>query len=164
LESKTPSFSGLKPASEKSSRSKKANKRTETKHEVILRKALWHIGLRYRKNVENMPGKPDIVFSSAKVVVFCDGDFWHGRDWSSLSAKLEKGTNSSYWIAKIKSNIDRDENNTRLLNHIGWCVIRVWESDIYEDSQSIAYQIKTIVQNRKSKVNSIPNERIIISP
>src|SRR5437879_6384164 len=75
---KSPSFKGLKPASEASSRAKRGNRRRDTLQEMLLRRELWKMGLRYRKNVETMPGKPDLVFPGARVVVFCDGDFWHG--------------------------------------------------------------------------------------
>lgn len=73
----TPSFIGLSPASQVSSFAKRRNVRRDTLHEVILRRELCRAGLRFRKNVESMPGNPDIVFESAKVIVFCDGDFWH---------------------------------------------------------------------------------------
>src|SRR5207249_4773583 len=89
--------------------------------------------LRFRKNVETMPGKPDIVFPSAKVIVFCDGDFWHGRNWPVLKRKLAIGSNASYWRAKIASNIKRDRLRTASLKRDGWIVIRLWESDIKRD-------------------------------
>lgn len=148
MSGKTPSFDGLEPASEISSRSKRANKRTDTLHEVQLRRELWRLGLRYRKNVKDLPGKPDIVFIKAKVVVFCDGDFWHGRDWDNLSLKLKDGTNSSYWLAKIKCNIERDIKNNRNLEEAGWYVIRLWETNINKDPVGNANQIKVIISNR----------------
>src|ERR1700729_2873440 len=92
-----PCFKGLSPASPASSRAKKMNRSTDTEHERLLRRLLWRQGLRYRKNVRALPGKPDIVFSAARIAVFCDGDFWHGRDWHRLSRKLRTGTNASYW-------------------------------------------------------------------
>src|SRR5439155_25146815 len=77
LSSRAPSFAGLRPASEAASRAKRANKNYGTRHEILLGRELWRMGLRYRKNMARLPGKPDIVFSRARVVVFCDGDFWH---------------------------------------------------------------------------------------
>ena len=74
--------------------------------QVLLRSELWRLGLRYRKHAGNLPGKPDIVFARAKVVVFCDGDFWHGRDWPRLKARLKKRHKAAYWVAKIARNID----------------------------------------------------------
>jgi DNA mismatch endonuclease (patch repair protein) len=64
------------------------------------------------------------------VVVFCDGDFWHGRDWLRRRRKLVAGANAAYWVAKIAANIARDRRNTRLLRHQGWTVVRLWETDI----------------------------------
>jgi len=88
---RTPSFNGLSPASPTASLAKRRNCRRDTLHEVILRRELWRAGLRFRKNVESMPGKPDIVFPSAKLIVFCDGDFWHGRNWPAVKPKLAAG-------------------------------------------------------------------------
>lgn len=144
-----PSFKGLKPANDISSRSKRANKKTDTKQELLLRKTLWHMGLRYRKNVSTIVGKPDIVFPGAKVVVFCDGDFWHGRNWDTLKTKLEGGSNSAYWIKKIQTNIERDKKITSQLEQAGWLVIRVWEGDIKNDANAIANKVKALVIQRK---------------
>lgn len=107
------------------------------------------MGLRYRKNVRNLPGKPDIVFPSVKVVVFCDGDFWHGRNWQVLQEKLLHGTNSDYWIAKIQRNMERDLLNNEILKRDGWLVIRVWEKDIKADVRRVAGNIKTSVEKRR---------------
>jgi DNA mismatch endonuclease (patch repair protein) len=84
--------------------------------------------------VRTLPGKPDIVFSAARVAVFCDG-FWHGRNWPELSRKLRTGKNASYWIPKIKANRIRDRQNQRLLERGGWTVIRLWETDIRRNSE-----------------------------
>lgn len=147
-----PSFTGLKPASTSSSSVKSKNKRSDTQHELILRRELWRCGLRYRKNVEALPGKPDIVFSVARVVVFCDGDFWHGRNWRRLKSKLKYGTNANYWLAKIASNIKRDKCITRSLEKMGWHVIRVWETDIKKDPVAVALLIKkAIIARLRSK-------------
>jgi len=149
MASKVPSFSGLKPASAASSRVKRNNKRRDTQHELLLRRELWRMGLRFRKNVETLPGKPDIVFPSARVAVFCDGDFWHGRKWQTLKPKLDQGTNASYWSAKIASNIERDVRNTSLLKEAGWHVIRLWETDIKRDPSAAASLIKKAVDARR---------------
>lgn len=159
---KAPSFTGLKPASEASSRAKRSNRRRDTQHELILRRELWRRGLRFRKNVESLPGKPDIVFTVARVVVFCDGDFWHGRKWQTLESKLNQGTNASYWSAKIASNIARDERNTRLLEESGWRVIRLWETDIKKDPIASANLVETEVKARRQDLamGSIAYQRI----
>lgn len=161
---KAPSYKGLKPASEVASRVKSANRRQDTLHEILLRRHLWRLGLRFRKNVTTLPGKPDIVFSGTRVVIFCDGDFWHGRDWQSLQEKLSRGTNSSYWLAKIASNIERDARSTALLKKAGWRVIRLWETDVKRDPLAAAMRIKKVVEARQQDklighINSTPKRR-----
>lgn len=146
---KVPSYKGLRPASETASKIKKNNKRTDTKHELLLRSTLWKMGLRFRKNVNTLPGKPDIVFPKTRVVVFCDGDFWHGRNWDSLKNKLKKGTNAKYWQSKIAANMERDKRTTAILQESGWYVIRVWEKDIKRDASSIANTIKLVIDGRR---------------
>src|SRR5437868_1114926 len=139
---KTPSFNGLVPASLTSSLAKRQNKRRDTLHEVLLRRELWRSGLRFRKNVEALPGKPDIVFPSERLAIFCDGDFWHGRNWERLKKKLARGSNAAYWPAKIYSNIERDRTNVVLLKKRGWEVLRLWESDITRDPFATAARIR----------------------
>jgi DNA mismatch endonuclease (patch repair protein) len=104
------------------------------------------MGLRYRKNVQDMPGKPDLIFVKAKVAVFCDGDFWHGRDWPTQRAKLEQGANAVYWPAKIARNIERDLRNTAVLEASGWHVIRLWETDIKRDPRAAACCVKDAIR------------------
>lgn len=145
---KSPSFADLKPASEASSRAKRHNRRTDSQHEKMLRLELWRMGLRYRKNVETLPGKPDIVFVRERVAIFCDGDFWHGRDWEEQKSKLSHGTNAEYWIQKIESNKERDRLNNALLEAEGWCIIRLWETDIKQDLKAAAKLIKEVVNER----------------
>lgn len=154
MSNKSPSYKGLKPASETASRIKRNNRRADTKPELMLRKELWRIGLRYRKNVKNLPGKPDIVFKKALVVVFCDGDFWHGRNWQALKSKLASGTNSEYWRAKIAGNIERDKRNTALLEEAGWLVVRVWEGDIKKTLSEAASLIKKTVDERSASITA----------
>ena len=127
----SPSFRGLTPASRQASRvARKASKKRDTKCELVLRRALWSKGLRYRVCRPDLPGRPDIVFERERVLVFCDGDFWHGRDLEARIARLGKGHNSRYWQEKIKGNAARDVANTRHLKRLGWRVVRVWESEI----------------------------------
>lgn len=83
-------------------------KAKDTKIEIILRKALWNKGYRYRKNYSELPGKPDIVLTQYKIAIFCDGEFFHGKDWEVLKPRLEKGKNSEFWISKISRNRERD--------------------------------------------------------
>nr|DAH32614.1 MAG TPA: Vsr [Caudoviricetes sp.] len=102
----------------------------DTEIEVILRRALWKKGYRYRKNYCKLPGKPDIVLTKYKIAIFCDGEFFHGKDWNMLKAKLEKSNNSKFWIDKISRNIERDEEINKKLIYGGWTVIRFWGKEI----------------------------------
>lgn len=145
-----PSFKNKKPGSSISSETKKKNSCKDTKHERILRSELHRIGLRFRKHVTSLPGKPDIVFGKARVIVFCDGDFWHGRNWEILRKKLKHRKNSEYWEAKIAANRERDRQINQELAELGWRVIRVWETDILKDSRFIARRIDSIVRHRSS--------------
>ena len=111
-------------------------KSKNTKPELLLRKALWHRNLRYRVNYNKLPGKPDIVFTKYKIVVFCDGDFWHGHNWvirGKSSLEEELSNYSEFWRNKILKNIERDQKINKELTAMGWEVIRIWESDIKKD-------------------------------
>ena len=107
----------------------------DTKIEAILRKALWNKGYRYIKNYTKLPGKPDIVLTKYKIAIFCDGEFFHGKDWEVLKPRLEKGNNSEFWINKISRNIERDDEITKKLLFEGWTVIRFWGEDIKKRTQ-----------------------------
>lgn len=105
-------------------------KAKDTKIEVLLRKALWHKGYRYRKNYNKLPGKPDIVITTYKIAIFCDGEFFHGKDWEVLKPRLKMSNNSEFWINKISRNRQRDEEINKKLLQEGWTVIRFWGNDI----------------------------------
>lgn len=110
-----------------------AIKPRNTKPEMLVRKALWRRGLRFRVNYTKLPGRPDIVFTRAKVVVFCDGDFWHGHNWAIRgipSFEDELAGYSEFWQNKIRGNVKRDKENKEKLESNGWIVLRFWESDI----------------------------------
>lgn len=146
---RSPSFKNYTSSSKRASDCLARNRSADTKCERILRSTLWRKGLRFRKNVQNLPGRPDVVFPSDRVVVFCDGDFWHGRDWSSRLRKLKRGANSSYWIAKIKNNIERDRLHTKELRKMGWRVIRIWETDILADAEEAATAVFKELTSRR---------------
>ena len=118
----------------------------DTKIEVLLRKELWSRGLRYRKNVKDIPGKPDIVFIGKKVAVFCDSEFWHGYNWEHHKEDIKK--NRDFWIAKIERNIQRDEEVNQKLEEQGWIVLRFWGNEIQKDLQRCADRIEVTVRNR----------------
>lgn len=103
----------------------------DTKPEIALRKALWNLGYRYRIDVKNLPGKPDIVFRLKKVAVFVDGEFWHGYKWKEKKKKIK--ANRNYWIPKIEKNIGRDKKNTKALQKDEWKVFRFWEHEIKKE-------------------------------
>lgn len=115
-----------------------------TKIEIILRKALWHRGYRYRINYKKLPGKPDIVLTKYKIAIFCDGEFFHGKDWEVLKPRLEKGDNGSFWISKISRNRERDDEINKRLLFMGWTVIRFWGNDIKKNTDEC---IKVIEEN-----------------
>ncbi len=126
---------------------------TDTGPEVSLRKALWKRGLRYRLYDRKLPGKPDIVFRSAKVAVFVDGDFWHGNQWrirglGSLEDQFEGSPRAEYWIPKIRRTMVRDADRTRELEYDGWRVIRFWESVLKDDLERCAEQVAQVVRKR----------------
>jgi DNA mismatch endonuclease Vsr len=86
------------------------------------------------------------VFPKRRIVVFCDGDFWHGRDWNERKRKLQRGSNGSYWIAKIESNMLRDRRTTAALTDAGWLVLRFWESDITAELARIVETVASAVR------------------
>lgn len=143
-----PSFSGLSAASDMSSRSKRANRKTGSSIENLLAKELWKNGMRYRRNSTRILGNPDIVFKGAKVAIFCDGDFWHGKNWSELRRKLERGWNGEYWLAKIERNIERDKAVSESLRDDGWIVLRFWESDLQSDIDEAVTMVIDAVESR----------------
>ena len=123
-----------------------AVKNKDSKIEILLRHELWRRGLRYRKNVQSIMGKPDVVFSKKRVVIFVDGDFWHGRDWQTK--KYEIKSNQNFWIPKIEKNMQRDIEVNNTLQSQGWTVLRFWGTDIKKDLQTCADIIENTVKNK----------------
>ena len=99
-----------------------------TKPELALRHALWRKGFRYRINDKRLPGKPDIVLSRYRTVIFVHGCFWHGHKGCSTSHIPE--TNTGFWTAKIARNQERDQEVWRQLEAKGWYVLIVWECEL----------------------------------
>jgi DNA mismatch endonuclease (patch repair protein) len=116
----------------------------------VLRSALRRLGLRYRVDVAALPGRPDIVFGPTRVAVFCDGDFWHGRDLEQRLSKLARGHNAPYWVAKIQSNVARDRRHDEALARGGWLVLRFWETDIARNAATLAARIAEAVSSRRA--------------
>ena len=98
--------------------------------ELVLRKALWNKGYRYRKNYKDLPGKPDIVLTKYRIAIFCDSEFFHGKDWTELEKRLKRSNNSDFWIKKISGNIEHDKQIDESLALLGWTVLRFWGEDI----------------------------------
>jgi DNA mismatch endonuclease, patch repair protein len=148
---KSPSYKGLSPASDLASRAAAATSaKRDTRPELMLRLALRGKGLRYRLDVASLPGRPDLVVPRARLAVFCDGDFWHGRGLQRRVQKLARGHNASYWVSKIKSNVARDRRIKRLLQQSGWTVLRLWESDVRANPKRAAATVLHAARNRKS--------------
>lgn len=143
----TASFSDLKPASSKASKAASASSRKRgTRCELVLEQALVQLGLSFQLHVSALPGCPDFVFDEAHLVVFADGDFWHGRRLNERLARLKAGHNSDYWIRKIQSNVARDRRTAQRLRRAGWSVMRVWEGDINRDARAVAQRIARKLQ------------------
>ena len=124
-------------------------KSSNTKIEVLLRKALWKKGYRYRKNYKKLPGKPDIVLTKYKIAIFCDGEFFHGKDWEILKPRLEKGNSSEYWVSKISKNRKHDDEINKELLFLGWTVIRFWGNDIKKNTDECIKVIEEIIFDLK---------------
>lgn len=124
-----------------------AIKNKDSEIELILRKELWKRGLRYRKNVKNVFGHPDIAFIGKKVAVFCDSEFWHGYDWEHRNADIK--SRRDFWIPKIERNMQRDIEVTEVLKSDGWIVLRFWGKEIKKDVCKCADIIETAVKNNK---------------
>lgn len=120
-------------------------KSKDTEIEILLRHELWSRGYRYRKNDKTLPGTPDIVMPKYNIVIFCDGDFFHGKDWEVLRPKLRKSNNSDYWISKISRNIDHDNEVNKALLFMGWTVIRFWGNDIKKDIEGCVKVIEETI-------------------
>lgn len=112
----------------------------DTTPERVIRSALHKKGLRFRKHVIDLPGRPDVVFTSPRVVVFVDGDFWHGYRFPAWKAKLPP-----YWQDKISRNRARDRRNFARLRSKGWMVIRVWEHELNKDLDACVARVTDAV-------------------
>lgn len=116
----------------------------DTGIELALRKELWSRGMRYRKNVKTIEGKPDIAFIGRKVAVFCDSEFWHGYNWDERKNDLKK--NREFWIGKIERNMQRDAEVNRILKEQGWIVLRFWGNQIMKNLSECADIIENMVR------------------
>ena len=127
----------------------------DTQIELILRKALWSEGIRYRKNYDKLAGKPDIAITKYRIAIFCDGEFFHGKDWDKLQLKLKNSNNSEYWIKKIGRNIERDQEIEREIRAEDWTVIRFWGKDIKSNTRECIAVIKEAIHEYIVRENDV---------
>jgi len=114
----------------------------DTSLEQLVRSGLHRRGLRFRKHVKGLPGKPDIVFPSARAAVFIDGDFWHGWRFPMWKDSL-----APFWRAKIEATRLRDRRNFQQLRWQGWRVLRIWEHQVQRDLASVLARIEAFVKS-----------------
>ena len=131
---------------EQISKNMKAVKNKDSEIEQILRKELWARGLRYRKNVKTVFGKPDIAFIGKKIAVFCDSEFWHGYAWEIYQEDFR--SNQSFWIPKIERNMQRDIEVNNQLRSEGWTVLRFWGREIKKNTSACADIIEKAVREK----------------
>lgn len=122
----------------------------ETGIEVRLRKALYAKGLRYRKNSKYIFGHPDVSMKGLKVAIFCDSEFWHGKNFAENEAKLT--TNREYWVKKIKRNIERDQEVNARLRGEGYTVLRFWGEEIEKHLDDCVDKIVAAVEQNKTRL------------
>jgi DNA mismatch endonuclease (patch repair protein) len=132
-------------------------KSKNTSIEVLLRKALWHEGIRYRRSYNKLPGKPDIAITKYKIAIFCDGELWHGKDWENKKKRIK--TNRDYWISKIERNIARDTENEKKLESMGWAVIRFWGKEIKKNLMDCVNEIKETIYEIENSIYNIEYEQ-----
>lgn len=125
-----------------------AIKSVGSKAEVILAKALFAKGYRYRKNNNSVLGKPDLTFKKIKLAIFVDGEFWHGKDWEIRKNNLK--TNQEYWIPKIERNMQRDNEVNLKLSEQGWRILRFWSKEVEKDFDTCISQIEYEINKLKT--------------
>ena len=116
----------------------------DTKPEVVLRKALWHLGFRYRIR-NRLPGQPDLVFTSFRTVVFVDGCFWHKCPEHFVQPK----TRTQFWLKKINGNVARDQRNNEALRSEGWHVVRIWEHETKESLENAVARVVDVLEMQR---------------
>lgn len=133
---------------EQRSKNMKAIKSKGSRIEELLGKELWSIGFRYRKNNKNVYGKPDFTIKKYKIAIFCDSEFFHGKDWETQKERIK--TNAEFWHKKIESNINRDKIVNETLKTEGWEVIRFWGEEIKKNLNLCVSKIDQAVEKRKN--------------
>jgi DNA mismatch endonuclease (patch repair protein) len=121
----------------------------DTSIELILRKALWKKGLRYRKDCKDVFGRPDICFKSKKIAVFCDSEYWHGK--YLMEGRYIPKTNTEFWVKKIQSNIERDKKVNQTLEQQNWKVLRFWGEDIIKNTEACIEKIMSAIKTHDNE-------------
>lgn len=135
----------------------RAVRTAETEPEELLAVALRAAGLRFLRNDKAVFGVPDFVFRKAKLAVFVDGDFWHGRAWFKSGAA--PATNSAFWISKFERNRRRDRLVTRELKRTGWTVLRLWSSDVRKNSVLGAVRVHKRLQRAPTRTKGLTSKK-----
>ena len=120
----------------------------DTSIEIVLRKALWHHGIRFRKNFKMLPGTPDIAITKHRIAIFCDSEFFHGKDWEALKLRLQNGSNSTFWIKKITRNRERDDEVNQALRFREWTVLRFWGDDIKKHTEDCVRVVEEAIEEK----------------
>ncbi len=122
---------------------------TNTKDEVRLAKALWHLGYRYRKNNKMIFGTPDLTFKKIKIAIFVDSEFFHGKDWENQKNRVK--TNTEFWQKKIERNIQRDIEVNNYLESQNWKVLRFWITEIEKNLEDCVTKIQSEIISRQNQ-------------
>ncbi len=123
----------------------------DTRIELALRKELWRRGYRYGKNYKGLPGTPDIVLTKYKIAIFCDSEFFHGKDWDIIKTRIGSGNNGEYWVSKIEKNMIRDNETDKKLFFMGWTVIHFWGADILRKTDECIKVIEDVIVDMNIK-------------
>lgn len=130
-----------------------ANKGKGTKLELLFGKLLWNAGVRFRKNDKRVFGRPDFVIRKMRIAIFCDGEFWHGRNWEER--KNDHKSNCDFWYSKIERNIRRDKEVNEQLKAQGWTVFRFWETEIAKESDKCLNRILNYMNTKTKATDKI---------
>lgn len=122
-------------------------KGSNSKPELLLRRALWSANIRFRLHCNNLPGKPDLMIAKYQLVIFIDGDFWHGHQWHKRKPKA----NRDFWIPKIERNMQRDQFVNTALKELGYVVMRFWEHEIKQNLAACVNQVKLYLEAAKKE-------------
>lgn len=132
---------------EQRTKNMKAIKGHGTKDEVLLAKALWHRGYRYRKNDKTVFGRPDLTFKKYEIAIFVDSEYFHGKDWDTEKFRIK--SNREFWWSKIEGNIRRDTVVNEALINAGWTVLRFWSKNLRKNQADCLLVIEKEIERKK---------------